>query len=104
MEPELLVTDMPEIEPADTDPDEVLLPMEALLMTPEPETPGSSLAVMEPELPVTDMPEIEPADTDPDEVLLPMVVLLIMPEPELLSGTAVMLPELLPTLRLSVVP
>src|SRR5579883_2853935 len=119
MEPELLVIDMPEMEPPETLPE--LVPMVLLLILPEPGLVSSTAVmepellptlifeivpcpaeVIEPELLVIDMPEIEPPETLPE--LVPMVLLLIVPEPGLVSSTAVMEPELLPTLMFEIVP
>src|SRR5919197_609557 len=119
MEPLLLVTDMPEMEPAETVPE--LVPIVVLLIVPEPGF-WSSLAlnvpllvpmltpvvvpwpaaVMEPLLLVTDMPEMEPAETVPE--LVPIVVLLISPEPGVESSLAVNVPVLVPMLTPVVVP
>jgi hypothetical protein len=58
--------------------------------------------LIDPELLVIDMPEMVPAETLPE--LLPIVVWLIIPEPGCESSTALMEPELVPTVRLLIVP
>src|SRR5262249_36947504 len=131
MEPAAVPTDMPEMEPVDTVPVEVMLLMVVLLITPvdvpedafgssgavnEPDSvPMLTLlvvpwpaAVMAPPLVPTDMPEMEPVDTVPVEVMLLMVVLLItpvdVPEGAFGSSGAVNEPDRVPILTLLVVP
>src|SRR5437667_87844 len=84
MDPALDVTDMPEMEPAETEPVLPLLPMTTSERVPEPGLVSSwavmepllvpmvllvivrlPAAMMEPALDVTDMPEMEPAETEP---------------------------------------
>src|SRR5262249_20764977 len=121
--PSMVPTDMPEMVPVDTVPNEVMLSMVVLDIVPEPEfwstgavnkpdsVPMLTLlvmpwpaAVMEPALLPTDMPEMVPVDTVPVEVMLLIVVLLIVPDPAVLSSGALNDPDSVPILTLLVVP
>src|SRR6266850_2215357 len=119
MVPELVLTDMPEIEPEETVPllspmpmwesepepallssgarmEPSLVPMEMSLIVPWP------AAAMVPALVDTDMPEIEPEDTVP--LLSPMPMWDSEPEPALLSSGARMEPSLVPMEMSVIVP
>src|SRR5262245_41900456 len=123
MEPAAVTTVMPEMEPVETVPDEVMLVMVVLLIVPEPGLASSGAvkepdnvpmltlvvvpwpaAVMEPAASPTVSPEKEPVETLPVVVILPMVVLLITPEPGFWSSGAVNDPDRVPMLTLVVVP
>src|SRR5262245_9107237 len=125
MEPAAVPTDMPEMEPVETVPIEVMVLIVVLLIVPvgvPAGTFGSSGAVNDPDSMLmltllvvpcpaamidepgsavpTDMPEILPVDTTPVEVMLLMVTLLIVPEPAVPFSGAVSDPDSVPMLTL----